>query len=204
MRIDNDYSMYYQDTYVGLPLNSGTYPFFVEAVEFSDDALSQCEEDGVDPEEYFEYLYEEPEAAADVLVFMGYYFDGRGESHRMVVPMDELDLENPTLGYVKDGDTWKWYTYTVNQSVKKGLCPRRLNIHEPLSGTLLYKLFNIKPSGNLLDRDLLLEDSGLSYKGIRIAERDGDTLSLDNRFGIMTSYIERLLPEGVNLETSSN
>lgn len=204
MRIDQDYSMYYHDTYIGVKRNNGIHPFLVEGVEFSEDALSECEEAGEDPEDFFSYVYEQPEEAENVLVFYGTCFDEQGGSYRLTTSMDDLVLENPRLGYVFHNGVWSWYTYTTNQSVKKGICPRRLNLQRNLSGELLYKLFNIEAHDCLLDPDLLLLEKTLDYKGVSIAKRVEDSLILDSRFGLMKDYIESLLPNNITLEVSCN
>lgn len=199
MSIASDFSMYYSDTYVGYTIDGVVHPMFVEDVTYISEVYDEAESEDREVEEVVEFLYQEHDQIIDHLIFRGYYVSESGRTHSVEVPLTEILLENPKLGYVHDRGKWQWVTYSPNQSVKKGLCHRRLN-NMNISPEGLFNLFNIRSTEELLDNDLLLLEGGLHYKGVQIASREGTTLVLSKEFAIMEDYIKSLLPETLCLE----
>lgn len=204
MSIDRDYSMYYHDTYVGYFKDGSMLPFYVEDVHFADHVFEDSDIDQDDESEWeghTAYLYSKHEELKDALEFRGWYIKPDGTTHSVTLSMSRLTLDNPKLGYVKTPTgRWVWYTYHPNHSVKKGLCNRRLNIQRDLSREILYSLFNISPTEERISHDMILLSDGLHYKGVHVATREGDTLTLNDQLSIMEDSIKSLLPENICLQ----
>lgn len=195
MCIASDFQMYYRESYVSF----NSKPFFVESVNYSREIRNNANADDLDAASFASYLYSDHEAIPESLIFSGTVYSEDGRYETVSVPMGHLDLENPRIGYIKNGDSWTWFTYSPEQCAKKGLTPLRLNVKR-FSHDCYWKFFNPTFDNICLDYDLLLNDEKLYYKGVKIGDVQGTSVIIDHKFGILSNYITDKLPEGLCLQ----
>lgn len=200
MCIANDFSMYYSESFVGYPVGDVVHPFYVSEVKYSQQFRDENSQTGIRFSEYANRLYTDHERVASALDFVGRIDDQDGGSTRAKISMEDLILDNPELGYIKVGGVWNWVSYTPNKSAKKGLVTRRL-CAPPLGRDGVYSLFNIKPSGDLLHRDILLRNGKrLEYKGFVLGVAKYGVIQIDRRFELLYDKISALLPKGLRIQ----
>lgn len=200
MGIARDFLMYYGDSYVGVR-GSGEeiLPFQVTGVDYQDWFRREPERRGVSFEQLRRELYSKHEEVVQALQFSGIVtLDEQGHRENRICSMADLILENPELGYIKCGRTWRWVSYTPQHSAKKGLLMRRIT-YQTATRSDIYNLFNIRPGGERLHRDVVLTNNKLCYKGVEIGTLEGQRLTVGQPFEIMDTFITSILPQGLEV-----
>lgn len=197
MGIARDFLMYYGDTYVGVRgEGEEILPFHVCGVEYQDWFREEANRQNVPFDHLRRGLYQKHEQVVQALQFSGTVISGEsGNRDHRVCSMADLILENPDLGYIKCGNTWRWVAYTPQQSAKKGLLVRRIT-HQTATRSDIYKLFNIRPEGERLHKDVILTENYLGYKGVSIGTVEDQVITIGSQFEIMDSFITSILPQG--------
>ena len=200
MCIASDFTMYYSDSFVGVQFVNEVRPFKVFSVDYSDEVLDEAEDEGFDSSISTEYLYSEHHLLEKSLVFVGNLLNSEGEYTLKKIPMHMLMLENPQLGYIYDDvlEEWDWFTYSPNQSVKKGFTARRVQGRE-IDNVDIYKLFNIKVDEHRLDFDTVNTGSRILYKGIEVADVVDSVIELRPEFKCLKRHLSTLINDGLCL-----
>ena len=192
MCIASDFQLYYSDSFVGVRgEGEEVLPFYVTGVDYQQWYKEEAHAAGRNTRSLAEELYSKHDDVIRALEFHGHVISGDGNRSTRTVPMAELILENPELGYIKRNNRWVWVTYEAQHSAKKGLMSRRTN-QDDLNNDQLYQLFNIRPEGDRLHNDFVLSDNKLNYKGTVIGNQQESTLVVKEDFKIMESLLKSI------------
>lgn len=199
MCIAEDFNRYYGRTYVGVRGRGGViHPFHVSDVRYQQWFVEEAEEADVDLRLHANKLYSQHGEIVTALQFDGQLIDKDGSRIEKSYPMSDLILENPELGYIKTGSGWRWVAYLPRQSVKKGVLAERLT-YTSFGRKEMYNMFNIKPEGNLLSRDVLIDANRLKYKGVSIGYIDGNDIHVGYVFRPLENMLQEILPPTYSL-----
>ncbi len=190
MNLVDDFRMYYSDTWLGVKRGDKIHPFYINNITWDRDAF-------VGDHHRLEDVYGNGENIS-CIVFEGYEVtDEEGETSPLTLRKDssELVLDPPILGYVKVGGVrWGWCSLVPSHTAKKGICSRKLSIGSVAnSHSDIFRLFNTHPDDHeeLINRDTLVRDGTLFYKGFKVGKVEGSIFYLLSEAMFLSTMLQK-------------